>query len=292
MVYHTGEKRELTPIVEDYEVTEALLVYTYNNNLFVYNGREKKTLTMDAPYYKVDEDIVAYYDRIDKMFKVYYKSQVFDVESALSSPPVSDFKVGDNLVAYRDPNDYLNAFFEGSTQRLMLLQGRPFYKVDRNLVAYYDVSQSAFKLHHVFGRRELGFFRPESFKVSDNRVVYVENTGNFMMYENDEIKTISTITPRFYELRDSLMVYEERNYLKVYQNGKKHTLENFIPSQIKYGYNIMAYLNERNHLVVFKNGKRKTISYEPVNDFEVFWDVVWFNVGVNSNKVYYKGKVY
>ena len=292
MVYHNGQKRELSRVVRDYRVTEGLLVYTYNDNLFVYDGREKKNLTMNAPYYKADEDMVAYYDQIDKMFKAYYKGSVFDVESALSTPPVSNFEVGDNILAYVDPNDYLNAFFEGSTQRLMLLQGRPLYKADKNIVAYYDVSRSVFKLHHVFGKRELGFFRPESFKLTDNRVIYVDNTGNFMVYENDEVRTLSTNTPEFYMAHDSILVYEEQNYFKVYYDGRIYTLENFIPSQIKYGYNTLAYLNERNHLRVFRNGRVKTVSYEPVNSFEVYWDVVWYNVGVNSNKVYYKGKVY
>ena len=292
MVYHRGQKRELSKVVREYRVTEGLLVYSYNNTLVVYDGSEKTTLTMNASYYKVDENIVAYYDQIDKMFKAYYKGEIFDVENALSSPPVRNFKVGDNILAYEDPNDYLNAFFEGSTQKLMLLQGRPLYGTDKNIIAYYDVSRSTFRLHHIFGQRELGFFRPESFKLSDGRVVYVDNSGNFMVYENDEIQTISTNTPEFYMVHDSIVIYEEQNYFKVYYDGQIYTLENFIPEQIKYGYNTLAYLNERNHLRVFRHGKVETISYEPVNSFEVYWDVVWFNVGVNSNKVYYKGRVY
>jgi len=293
MVYHDGQKKELSKVVRDYRVTEGLVVYTFNNNLYVYNGREKRNLTMNAPHYKANENMVAYYDQIDKMFKAYYKGEVFDVESALSNPPVNNYEVGDNLLAYRDPNDYLNAFFEGSTKRLMLLQGRPLYKADENIVAYYDVSRSAFKLQHIVsGERELGFFRPESFKLSDNRVVYVENTGNFMMYENDELQTLSTNTPDFYMVHDSIMAYEEQNYFNVYYDGQDYTLENFIPSQIKYGNNTLAYLNERNHLRVFYNGQVETISYEPVNSFQVYWDVVWFNVGVNSNKVYYQGRLY
>ncbi|MFW5943800.1 MAG: hypothetical protein ACOCTU_00940 [Bacteroidota bacterium] len=292
MVYHDGQKKELSKVVREYEVTEGLLVYTYNNNLFVYNGREKKFLSMNAPYYKAKGDLVAYYDEIDKMFKVYYKGQVFDVESALSTPSVNNFQVGDNIMSYVDPNGYLNAFFEGNTRRLMLMQGQPIHNADKNIVAYYDVSRSVFGLYHISGQRELGYFRPESFKTSDNRVVYVENTGNFMVYENDEIRTLSTNTPEFYMVHDSILIYEEQNHFKVYYDGRVYTLENFIPEQIKYGVNTLAYLNQRSHLRVFRHGKVETISYAPVNSFEVYWDVVWFNVGVNSNKVYYKGRVY
>ena len=292
MAYHNGQKKQISPIVEEYQVTEGLLVYTFNKNLFVYDGRDKRTLTMDAPYYKADEHIVAYYDRIDKMFKMYYKGEVFDVESALSTPPVSHFDVGDNMLAYQDPYDYLNAYFEGSTQQLMLLQGRPYYKADKNLVAYYDASRSTFNLHHVFGRRELGYFRPLSFKVADNRVVYADNNGNFMVYENDEIRTISTNTPEFYHVHDSILIYEEQNHFKVYYRGEIYNLENFIPSQYKYGYNTLAYLNKRNHLRVFQHGKVKTISYEPVNAFKVYRDLDWFNIGVNTNKIYHKEKLY
>ena len=292
MVYQNGIQTKLSEVAENYEITEGLLVYTYNNNLFVYGGREKKTLTMNAPYYKADEDLVAYYDDIDKMFKVYYKGQVFDVEGALSAPPVSDFKVGDNIVAYLDPNNYLQAFFEGSTRRLMLAQGRPSYAADRNLVVYYDVSLSTLRLFHVFGQRELATFRPISYQVADERVAFVDNDGSFKLYENDRITTLSTISPAFYELRDSMLVYEQQNELMAYYDGEIRRLENFIPAKIEYGFNLVAYLNERNHLRVFQRGELKTITYEPANRFEVSWDVVWYNVGVNTNKVYYNGKVY
>ena len=292
MIYHNGVKNKLSEIVEDYQITEGLLVYTYNNTLFVYEGRDKTILSMNAPRYKIDEELVAYYDQIDKMFKVYYKGQTFDVESALSNPPVSDFQVGDNMVAYLDPNNYLQAFFEGATRRLMLARGRPSYQVDRNLVVYYDVTRSSLQLFHLYGQRQLATFRPVSYKVADERVAFVDNDGSFRLYENDQIKTLSTLTPDFYVLRDSLLIYGQQNELMAYYDGQIQRLENFIPAKMEYGFNTMAYLNERNHLRVFQRGELKTLSYEPVNRFEVFWDVVWFNLGVNTNKVYYNGKIY
>jgi|GEM_PF-890001 len=292
MIYHNGVKRKLSEVVENYEITEGLLVYTYNDNLFVYEGREKTTLTMNAPYHKADGRLVAFYDDIDKMFKVYYKGQVFEVESALSAPPVDNFKVGDNMMAYLDPNSYLQAFFEGTTRELILAQGKPSYQVDRNLVVYYDVTRSSLRLFHVYGQRELATFRPLSYKVADERVAFVDNDGSFRLYENDRVRTLSTITPDFYVLRDSMLVYEQQNELMAYYGGQIRRLENFIPSRIQYGFNLVAYLNERNHLRVYHRGRMKTITYEPANRFEVFWDVVWYNVGVNTNKVYYNGKIY
>lgn len=292
MVYHNGVQNKLSEIVEDYRVTEGLLVYTINNNLFVYDEGQKTTLSMNAPRYKADENLVAYYDQIDKMFKVYYKGQIFDVESALSSPPVSDFKTGDNMVAYLDPNNYLQAFFEGATRRIMLAQGRTSYKVDRNQVVYFDVSLSSLQVFHLSGRQELAAFRPASYKVADERVAFVDNDGSLRLYENDQVKTLSSLTPEFYVLRDSLLIFEQQNALMAYYEGQIRQLENFIPSKIEYGFSVVAYLNDRNHLRVFQHGEQKTLSYEPVNQFEVFRDVVWFNVGVNSNKVYYNGEIY
>ena len=113
MVYTNGQEIKLTDIVENYIMTESLLVYHYNNNLFVFDGVEKYKLALDAPYFKADKDVVAFYDRIDKMFKLFYDGEIYDVENALTSDPVNDYQVGDNILSYKDPNDYLSVFYGG-----------------------------------------------------------------------------------------------------------------------------------------------------------------------------------
>lgn len=292
IVYTNGQTHKMSEVVEAYQLTESLLIYQYGGNLFVYDGVEKEKLSMDARYYKADGDVVAFYDRIDKEFKMYYDGVVYDVESALSNDPVSNYQVGDNILAYLDHNGYLNSFYKGSKSEIMLVQGRPNYRVDKDIIAYYDRNVSAFKVILNDMSHQIDFFPPASFKAADERVAYVKNDGTFCVFQNGRESTISTITPEFYHVEDSLILYEENGYLKGFYNNRTYTLENYIPSTMKYDYNTVVYLDSQKDLVVFSKGKKEVLSYESVNAFDVHWGVVWFNRGVNTNKVFYKGKIY
>ena len=292
MVYTNGQEIKLTDIVRNYILTESLLVYHYNNNLFVFDGVEKHHLSMDASYFKADKDVVAFYDRIDKMFKLFYKGRIYDIENALSNEPVNDYQVGDNILAYQDPNQYLNVFFDGNKEQLMLIQGRPSYKVDKNLVAYFDQNLSSFNVYHKGRKEQLAYFKPFSYEVGDDRVAFIDDKGDFRIYENGTTRTITTVTPEMYHVEDSLIVFEEQGYLKCYYNQQIYTIENFIPERMKLHYNTLAYIDQQNHFNVFSKGKKRTISIEPVNFFEVKWGVVWYQVGVNTNKVFFNGKIY
>ena len=55
----------------------------------------------------------------------------------------------------------------------------------------------------------------------------------------------------------------------------------------------MAYIDNVNHLKLFDNGEvRPTISYEIVNKFVNYRDVLVYYVGNNTTAIFYKGKTY
>ena len=174
----------------------------------------------------------------------------------------------------------------------MLAEGRPNYRVDKNIIAYYDPNTSDFKVFLNGVNHQIDFYRPSSFKVADNRVAYVKDNGRFCVFQDGEESTISYITPEFYHVEDSLIIYEENGYLKSYYNHQPYTLENYIPPTMKYEFNTLAYLNKQRYLEVFSRGKKQSLTYETINDFDVFWGVVWYNLGVNTNNIFYNGKKY
>ncbi len=290
--YSDGNTRKISTVVEDYEVTENLLVYSFGQNLFVFDGEEKHTLSINCLNYESDSGIVAYYDRADRMFEIFQDGEIYEVESALTRNRVSDFQVGDGLAVYLDANGYLKSFVNREKNELMLAQGSPSYKADRNLIAYYDRSSSVFKVIYKNRTYDLMYFHPVDYDLADERMVFVDNNDYFRIFEKGEIRDVSSFRPRFYHLEDKLLIFEEQGHLKAYQNGRVYSLENYIPHKMKFHYNALAYLDQQRHLKIFYNGKVQTVSYEPVNGFEVFWGVVWFNKGVNTNKVFYKGKIY
>src|SRR6056297_2558211 len=52
--YSDGNTRKISTVVEDYEVTENLLVYSFGQNLFVFDGEEKHTLSINCLNYESD----------------------------------------------------------------------------------------------------------------------------------------------------------------------------------------------------------------------------------------------
>ena len=276
--------------VTNYFSTNNLLVYTLENQLIVFDRGKRMTLVYHPAYYAFGDSIVAFYDEASSYLKVYYDGEIREVEAGLSGRPMKSMVVGDNLFAYVNQADYFKIFYHG---KLIEESYRPKnYKVSGNTVAYITEAELEFKIFYKGTTRNVENFEPQSYKAGEDMVAYIDETGSFKVFYKGEIIELSSFEPEFYRIKENMLVYSESDFFKVFTDGESYTLANYIPEKYYVHRNVVAFIDEQDQLVGFYKGSLETISYEKLNNIEVYGNAVSFEIGVHTNKTYYKGKVY
>jgi len=275
----------------EYFATDYLIAYTLDKQLKVFDNGKSRTLTFQADCYAVADSIIAFCDRLSRLFKVYYNGKITVLEDGVAGPPLKNIKIGDNILAYIDYSNYFKIFYRGNSIELIDIPMR--YKAGKNTVAYIDGSSLAFKVFYKGNIYELEVFRPKAFTVGDDMVAYIDNSGAFKIFYDESTTIISSFEPDFYKVKDSIVVYSEQNFFKVFYKGKSHLLENYVPLNYQIDHNNVAYIDQQGNLKSFYGGQIKTLTdYEKLNDFKLSGNTIVFNTDLNSNKIFYEGKIY
>jgi len=291
IVYYKGRKITMEKYeIRNYFVTRNMVIYTLESQLIVFDNGRRKTLMYYPAYYAFGDSIVAFYDKSSNYLKVYYNGEISEIEDALAGSPVKSMLVGDNIIAYKDHADYFKIFYRNK------LYDQAYnissFSVGRNTVAYVEEATSEFKAFYKGDTYNLETFPPRSFKVGDDMVAYIDESGSFKVFSGERTYEISSFEPEFYKVVDNMLVYSEDNFLKVFTDGESYTLENYIPSQYYIAENVVAFIDRDEHLIGFYGGKLLTLSYEDIDNIEVSGNTVSFTVGVHTNKIFYKGHIY
>jgi len=128
--------------------------------------------------------------------------------------------------------------------------------------------------------------------MGDEMMAYVNDQGDFKVFENGELVTISTFEPEFYMLTDSTLVFHEDGFLKTWCNGKVYEIERYVPNLYKVSERTIAYIDVNRRIKAFRQCQPINISYEMVNSLDMIYNLIIYNIGVNTVKIWYNGKVY
>ena len=289
--YFNGKKYDLLDVPpNNFYSTDDLLVYFKNSILSVFDKGEITTISYRTNNYIVGDSLVGFFDETMSSFKVYYQGQITEVESAIDKPPFSNFKAGDNTLAYVNYNDHFKVFYH---QHVFDLESSSpvSFQAASNTVAYIDGNTKFLKAFYLGKPYILENNSPSSFSVADDMVAYIDNTGSFkIFYQGQTIKLLS-FEPSFYEAEDKMVVYYDKGFLSIFYKGKTVQLENFIPIQYQKDFNSFAYRDRIDILKVFYDGELQQISNEKVNSFELTRNVLKFNTGLNNLHFFCKGKI-
>jgi hypothetical protein len=290
-VYHDGKATKLADFVDQYFATDYLIGYTQNGQLKIFEDGVKKTLSAGAPHFAVSDSIAAYYDNFVSKFRVYYDGKSTDLEDGLIGP-ISNFKVRENILAYVNRTNYFKIFYQGELIEIMQLTGDITYAVGRNTVAYVDPLYNNFIAFYKGEDIEIEEQTPQSFKVGDDLVAYVDQLGIFKCFDGNETKEISSFEPDFYVVKDEIIAYREQGIFKVFYNGTVYPLENYTPDNYNIDNDMLVYIDQLGKLQAFMAGTKKEVTTERVVDFQLALNTIRYDVGNKKNKVYFKGKVY
>ncbi len=290
-VYNNHIDYDVSSMVKSYKVTDNLVSYQVGTQLYVFEDGNKRLLSKFVGNYLAGDSLVAFFDTEKYFFQVYYNGKIITLEDGLLFEDIALFKVGQNILGYIDAFQNFKVFYHGEVTELLQtksVQG----ELGRNVMAYIDPITDFLQVFYNGEVIELETFKPKSYQVGYEKVAYVTNMDDFKLFDNGEIYTISSYKPEAYLLKDEIVVYEQQNQLRAFYKGEDYLVENYIPTSYKVHESIIAYLNQNGYLNIFVDGESKTLSYEKINDYKVLRNLVIYNEGMNTTKIYYKGQTY
>ena len=285
--YCNGKVYTVSQSVTDYKLTDNVCAYKVADQLYVFDNGEKKLLSINVKRYDAGDNIVVFFDEIDQMLKAYYHGEIIDMEDALSDAPLYNFKVTDNIAAYLDNKNYLKVFVNGKVEEVIYYSSKIRYAVGGDLLVYVDQADNTFYVYDKGEVIPLESFPPKSYKLGDGFVAYIDNAGTFKFYRDSYKETILNFEPSFYQVKDNLIIYSERDYFYVYYNNRSYTIEDYIPSDYQFDYNSVAYKDVNGNLKLYKEGEITIVTYEKVNQYKLVGNTLYYEEGIGTDKVVY-----
>lgn len=293
-VYHNGSVRTLehTPPTE-YVVTDYLMGYSMYSVLKVFDDGDVIKLCNNTNGYIIEDSLVAFYDEVQQQLKVYRNGETSVLEDGLLQWPIKSYSSGDNILAYvTEFDNKFKIYYHGETLIVDENVRETVYKAGRDIVGFMNLVTNAFMVFYKGKYFDLEAFQPRSFQMGDEMMAYVNDQGDFKVFENGELVTISTFEPEFYKLTDSTLVFHEDGFLKTWCNGQVHEIERYVPPLYKVSERTIAYIDVNRRIKAYRQCQPLNISYEMVNSLDMIYNLIIYNIGVNTVKIWYNGKVY
>lgn len=290
-------------------MAQPVSAYTNFQNQFMVwdNGIDRKIESLLPVRYDIGRVAIPYLDNT-RNFKIYSKGGVQLINQGFTS----DFKVTDNLVAYRN-NNALFVWENGTTTRLSNYMST--YAVGDSVVLFFDNVRSLYKAYYGGNIIEIESFlgggntldidtsvvndglsiadgQLPSVKVSDNIAAFVNYANRFKVFYKGELNELETYTVTSFDVGRNVVPYVDANRnFKVFYKGEVTELESFTPTSYKAGDNLVAYVSNDGYFKIFYNGETNTVGYfNP--DYKVGDNVVAYRDASGYFKVFYKGKIY
>lgn len=269
-----------------YGITDNLMLYEMNGQVFVYEYRRSRNVASFVKDYAFGDSIISFLDWNNGL-NVYYRARsrnlaVFDIEQRV---------VGKNVVAYVDNVGEFRCFHAGEVFDLDYLVPVSF-KVGRNTVAFVD-NYNRFKIYHKGNIVTADPFPPRSYQTGDDLVAWVNRNGQFMVFEDGIIQQVEDINPTKFTVNDAIVAYELPNqHFKAFYKGRVFDLESYIPESYKSDNEVLVWVDYMNNLKALYHGEVVTPANRIVRDFEVYLDVIVSDVNMMRPQFYYQGKIY
>jgi hypothetical protein len=171
--------------------------------------------------FKAGQDIVAYINRLDNSFNVFYKGEIITLEIF---PPVS-YRMGDGFVAYVDDMGNFKVFYDGEI--IELSSYPPDSYVCRDNLLFYS-EYEYIRVFHKGEIYEVESFIPRNFEMDWNTIVYIDPTSRVWMFNGGEKKyLVNDVVEDFKVYRDLVVLNLGMNRNLVYYQGEMYEGESY-----------------------------------------------------------------
>lgn len=290
--YYKGEKYILSEIQPTAcTATDNMIVYFSGSALKIFDKGNTILLSSWATDCIIGDSMVGCVDNNIHAYKIYYNGQEHYLPDVLDYPVIKSFCIGDNILAYKNMDEYLKIHYRNQIFNMEVYQPAR-YKASANTVAFVNESTQEFSVFYKGAVSVLEKQPPISFSVSDDMVAYVDGSQNFKVFYNGEIVELSSFAPQFYKAEDNILVYSDNVNFSVFYKGKTTVLEKNIPKEYKIDVSTLAYNDLHGFLNVFFEGKTIRASSEKINGYQLSGNTVKFSDSMNEWHFFVNGKTF
>ena len=269
---------ELQPISNLKAGDELVAYLDIRKNLVLYDGSDKKTITILNAEYEVSDHLMAF--KVAGALKVWEDNDIYNLTSF-----ASDFSVKDSIVVFLDGRTRsLNLFKKGKTKLLCNLFDdlqMPRFIGD-NIVVYQDASQT-FSAYWRDKNIEIGLFNQEfkdfpgmdvngkiTFSVGCDVFCFNDPyTQSFVVFENGEMIDVDQMPANRFMAARGFVVFEDiNNNLWYFAHGEKIQLSNFAASNWQAVDDVVVWI-ENGYMFAFQNGVKTEIANYTPKDYKL-----------------------
>jgi hypothetical protein len=180
-----------------------------------YNGINHTILKyVESLSFKAGKDLVAYVNRMDNTFHVYYKDNDFLLDNFVPK----SYKVGDGFVAYISYSDGFKVFYNGEIIAISGSSPDAYYAEDNLMI----ISESGyFKVFYSGQVYELEAYVPKVFKMDWNSIAYLDNSNRIWFFSKGEKEYLLNDLINSYTIyRDLIIMNAKVDRNIIYYNGE------------------------------------------------------------------------
>ncbi len=290
-VWHNGQLKTIDRSMEQFNATEELITWKIANYLYVWDDGIKKEISRDARLVKVNGGLIFFEDEYDNALKIYYNHKVYYFAENHYSLKARALDIGRGSVAVQDGSNQLFIFVKGDMQVKKYTEDQLLFSAGNNGVIVLNNDTDELELVKGDDVEVMDYFPARWFKSDYQWHVWVDQTGNFYLWENGQKELLTYQKPAVIEFSPENFLYENGYRLYSRSLEQEFMVCDHIPENYSFYNNLFVFYNRQNNVELVDNGNYKVISNMPGVQFELFFDTVVLKEG-QKRKVYYKGDIY
>lgn len=293
VIYWNKKKNRVSPSVDNIQATDNLVTFAAGPILKVWEGGTTTLLTMNAGRYLSSDSLVIYEDTRDNSVHVYYNKNTYEVDRGVFNQAVKQGEIGFNTLVYQNRVKNWNLIHKGVQLELFTFDGEVKVACGQDVVAYNDPIQNTFMVYDNGEFIEVETLPAESMAAGRGFIIYEDANLNLKMYRDGKVlEDLSSYSPDWYKVKDSMVVFAENNVFKIFDGKKVVTLENFIPDTYSFDNKSIAWRNNAGGVDAYIDGKKITLTNEWAKDFYVNGNTIVMELPNKKFRIYWKGKFY
>jgi len=222
-VYYNGQIRTLVDgliynPLERFKAGDNTIAFVHSSTkrFYIYYLGRLQVLDdfVEQMVFDAGRDIVAYIDVPDQVFNVFFRGEIYEIESF---QPKS-FKLGDEIMAYVDNLGKLKLFENGEVKTISNYEPQ-FYEVTDKVLVFEE--QGFFKTYCNGQVYIVERYVPQPYRIDFNSIAYLDQSSFVKAFQNCAPITISYERVKQIDLiRDLIIFVEGINKTKIYFNGQ------------------------------------------------------------------------